>query len=280
MTTRAWAIAVAGSDGHQWQLLARLPAQPRAALLWLPALGVAARHYEAFADALAAEGVAVLVHEWRGNGSSNRRASRQCDWGYREILALDLPASQRALQEVAGELPLLIGGHSLGGQLACCHAGQQPGIFSRLWLVASGTPGWHSFPAPLRYALPPAYRFARWLARRNGTLPGRRVGFGGTEARGLIADWAQVGLSNRYAASGWDVDLEAGMARTRAPIDALVMARDWMAPVTSMRALAAKIGGPCRLEILDASELGTRADHFSWLKTPAKVAHRLAMAVR
>ena len=279
MTTRSLAIAVAGSDGHQWQLLARLPVQPRAALLWLPALGVAARHYEPFADALAVENIAVLLNEWRGNGSSNQRASRQCNWGYREILAFDLPASQQALREVAGELPLLIGGHSLGGQLACCHAGQQAEVFSRLWLVASGTPWWRSFAAPLRYALPLAYRFAPWLAHRHGTLPGRRVGFGGTEARGLIADWARVGLSNRYAASGWDVDLEAGMARTTAPIDALVMARDWMAPATSMQALAAKMGGPSRLDTLDASELGTRADHFSWLKTPGKVAHRLAAAL-
>ncbi len=279
MTAQALAISVAGSDGHQWQLIARQPVRPRAALLWLPALGVAARHYETFADALAAEGIAVLLHEWRGNGSSNRRASRECNWGYREILSCDLPASQQALQEVAGELPLLIGGHSLGGQLACCHAGQQPDAFSRLWLVASGTPWWRSFPPPLRYALPLAYRFAPWLARRHGTLPGRRVGFGGTEARGLIADWARVGLSNRYEASAWDVDLEAGMARTAVPIDALVMAGDWMAPATSMRALTAKMAGPCRLDTLDASELGTRADHFSWLKTPGKVVHRLAAAM-
>ncbi|HVJ39509.1 MAG TPA: alpha/beta hydrolase [Stenotrophomonas sp.] len=280
MTTRPVAMDVAANDGHRWQLIARLPAQPRAALLWLPALGVAARHYEAFADALAAAGIAVLLHEWRGNGSSNWRASRECNWGYRQILACDLPASQQALQQVAGELPMLIGGHSLGGQLACCHAGQQPGVFSRLWLVASGTPWWRSFPAPLRYALPLAYRFAPWLARRNGTLPGRRVGFGGTEARGLIADWARVGLSNRYAASGWEVDLEAGMARTTAPIDALVMARDWMAPASSMQALTAKLAGPCRLEVLDERALGTGADHFSWLKTPAKVADRLATALR
>jgi len=279
MTARALDIEVSANDGHRWQLIARLPPQPRAALLWLPALGVAARHYEAFADALAAEGIAVLLHEWRGNGSSSLRPARDSDWGYREILGDDLPASQRALQDIAPVIPLLIGGHSLGGQLACCHAGQQPDIFSRLWLVASGTPWWRSFPAPLRYALPLVYRFLPWLARRHGTLPGRRVGFGGTEARGLIADWARVGLSNHYAASGWNVDLEAGMARTELPVDALVMAHDWMAPASSMRALAAKIAGPCHLETLDASELGTRADHFSWLKTPGKVASRLAGAL-
>lgn len=276
MTVITREIEVAGGDGHRWKLIARVPAAPRAALLWLPALGVAARHYEAFAEALAAHGVAVVLHEWRGNGSSSLRASRQCDWGYREILAFDLPASQQVLRDVAPGAPRLIGGHSLGGQLACCHAGQHPQDFARAWLVASGTPWWRSFPAPLRYALPLAYRFLPWLAQRHGVLPGRRVGFGGNEARGLIADWARVGLSNHYAARGLDVDLDAGMARLSIPLDAVVLARDWMAPAGSMRALTARMAGETRLAVLSAAELGTRADHFSWMKKPASVAARLA----
>ena len=35
---------------------------------------------------LAAQGIAVFVHEWRGNGSSTQRAGRRQDWGYRELL--------------------------------------------------------------------------------------------------------------------------------------------------------------------------------------------------
>ena len=50
-------------------------------LLWLPAMGVAARHYLPFAQALAAAGVGVALHEWRGIGSSDRRAGWRCDWG-------------------------------------------------------------------------------------------------------------------------------------------------------------------------------------------------------
>ena len=53
------------ADGHGWQLLHYAPAQPIASLLWLPALGVAARHYAPFAQALAERGIAVFVHEWR-----------------------------------------------------------------------------------------------------------------------------------------------------------------------------------------------------------------------
>ena len=124
MSIRSGEQDASAADGHRWTLLARAPQRPRARLLWLPALGVAARHYLPLAEALAARGVDTRLHEWRGNGSSSLRASRTQDWGYRELLALDLPASVATLP-VDG-VPLLLGGHSLGGQLACCFGGLHP----------------------------------------------------------------------------------------------------------------------------------------------------------
>lgn len=114
------------ADGHRFELLRHVPADPVATLLWLPALGVAARHYQGFAEALAARGIAVFVHEWRGNGSSSLRAGHAQDWGYRELLQYDLPAATAAVRTAFPDLPLHLGGHSLGGQLACCHAGLHP----------------------------------------------------------------------------------------------------------------------------------------------------------
>ena len=266
---------VTSADGHRWTLLARIPQQPRARLLWLPALGVAARHYLPLAEALAAHGVAAYLHEWRGNGSSSLRPSRTQDWGYRELLTLDLPASIAALP--ADGTPLLLGGHSLGGQLACCLAGQEPGAIAGLALVATGTPYWRSFPAPRRWLLPLVYRFLPWLARRQGVLHGRRLGFGGTEARGLIVDWARVGLVNRYAAAGLDQDLDAGMARVRAPACGVVLAGDWLAPRSSMQALLDKLPqAATSIVTLDGNALQGPADHFSWMKQPAAVAAVLA----
>ena len=93
MSTGSFEIPVATEDGHRYNLIARVPDQPRMALLWLPALGVAARHYLPLAEALSASGVAVFLHEMRGNGSSNLRAGRATDWGYREILRADVAGS-------------------------------------------------------------------------------------------------------------------------------------------------------------------------------------------
>lgn len=273
-------LDIQANDGHRWRLIARLPTVPVARLLWLPALGVAARHYEALADALAAQGVAVYLHEWRGNGSSSLRPSRRHDWGYRELLE-DLAASRAALCAGGGDAPLVVGGHSLGGQLACCHAALAPQGIAQLWLVASGTPYWRSFPAPTRYALPLAYRFLPWLARRLGTLPGRRLGFGGTEARGLIRDWARVGFTHHYAAAGLRTELETGMAALEVAATGVVLADDWLAPASSMQALLAKLAhSRPHVHRLEQRQLGTRADHFAWMKQPHAVARLLRQSLQ
>lgn len=271
-------LPLQAEDGHRWSLLARLPRAPQASLLWLPALGVAAKHYLPFAEALAARGIAVFVHEWRGNGGSSLRANRANDWGYRELLLQDLPHSEVAVTAQLPNLPRILGGHSLGGQLAACRLGlltrdgaaERP---TRLWLVASGAPYWRAFPPRSRWWLPFAYRFLPWLADRRGALPGRRIGFGGDEARGLIRDWARSALSGRYAAAGVDVDLEAAMAQVEVETHALALDSDWLAPESSLRFLLSKLPrAQTRIDTLDGRMLGTRADHFAWMKQPGAVA--------
>ena len=276
MTVQFFDIPVTADDGHGWNLAAAVPAQPKAALLWLPAMGVAAKHYRPLAEALAAHGIAVFLHEMRGNGSSNLRASRNTDWGYRQILVLDLPASQAAMQRHCDIPARSIGGHSIGGQLATCYLAMKPEDFSRLWLVASGTPYWHTFPAPMRHLLPLLYQFAPWLAEQRGALPGRNLGFGGEEARTLMRDWARVGLSGRYAASGLDIDLESAMAKVEVQAQAILLDRDRFAPTRSTQALLEKLPrSQSSLTTLDSAALGASADHFAWMKRPAVVAQAL-----
>ncbi len=265
---------VSAADGHRWTLLARLPQAPRLALLWLPALGVAARHYLPLAEALARRGIAVFLHEWRGNGSSSLRAGAGRDWGYRELLVQDIPASQAEMDRLLPPgLPCVIGGHSLGGQLACCRLALAPGTATALWLVASGSPYWRAFPMPLRAGLPLAYRFLPWLARMRGFLPGRRIGFGGNEAARLIGDWARSAISGRYAAAGLDQDMDAAMARLTQPVRAVVLERDWLAPRGSLDFLLGKLpAAQAQVTCFDERAAGARADHYAWMKAPDAVA--------
>ncbi|MBB4132003.1 alpha/beta fold hydrolase [Xanthomonas sp. 3075] len=276
MSLHSSTLAASAADGHRWQVLRCAPAKPIATLLWLPALGVAARHYQPFAQALASAGIAVYLHEWRGNGSSTLRPSRQHDWGYRALLAEDIPASQALLEMHDPQLPRVLGGHSLGGQLACCHAALQPAQVAQLWLVASGSPYWRHFPVPMRYGLPFAYRVLPWLARVQGVLHGRALGFGGTEARSLIADWARVGRSNRYRAAATTWDLEHALGQLTIPISAVSFAHDHFGPVGALHALLEKMPqAHAERRQLDDTQLGARSDHFAWMKAPAAVAATL-----
>ena len=270
-------VAVTAADDSRFELLCVQPAgEWRQLLFWLPAMGMPARHYLPLAQALAALGVAVVLHEWRGVGSSSRRASRRCDWGYRALLQDDLPAALAAVRTRWPQARRWVGGHSLGGQLGLLHASGHPGAYAGALLVASGAPYWRCFR--WRWVVGAAYVAAPWLASACGYLPGRRIGFGGNEARALIADWARSGRSGRYAAAGCGDDFEQLLAALPLPVLGLRLQHDWLVPAASLDWLLGKLPlAPVTRQVITAPELGAdRADHFGWMKTPRPMAARIA----
>ena len=265
---------VIAADGATSELL--LVGEPASGgwLYWLPAMGVPAKHYLPLAQALACRGVAVALHEWRGIGSSARRAGRRQDWGYRTLLQDDLPRGLAAVRAAWPGATGYLGGHSLGGQLASAFAGAHPGNAAGLVLVASGSPYWKNFRHG--WLIGAAYVAAPVLARLVGHFPGRRIGFGGNEARGVIDDWARSGRTGRYAAAGMG-DLESTLADFTGPVLALRLRDDWLGPAASLDWLLGKL--PCShisREVLAPDELHGSADHFSWMKAPGQVAARIA----
>ena len=265
------------ADGASGEVLLQLPVgDPQEVLYWLPALGVSARQYLPLAQTLAAHGLAVAIHEWRGIGSSNQRASRHNDWGYRELLLDDLPAGVAALRVRLPRARYWLGGHSLGAQLASLYAGLHPDEAAGLVLVASGSPYWRRFKHAQLVRL--AYVMAPWLARLVGYLPGRRIGFGGNEAYRLIVDWARSGRTGRYAAAGMPDDLEQRLGALQLPLLALRLQDDWLGPQASLDWLLGKMPRSAIMQgVITPSDLdGKPADHFGWMKTPAPVAARIA----
>lgn len=269
-------LRVTAADGATAEVLLLAPVgSVRHLLYWLPALGVAAKHYLPLAAALAERGVAVALHEWRGIGSSDRRAGRDQDWGYRELLEYDLAAGLAAARAQWPDLPCLLGGHSLGGQLAALLASGDPAAVAGLVLVASGSPYWRCFRH--RWLVGAAYVLAPAVADLRGYLPGCRIGFGGNEARGVIRDWARSGRRGRYAAAGMPVDFERRLAALTLPILALRPGNDWLAPAASLEWLLAKMPrSPRAVVALGPDTLGAAADHFSWMRAPSPVADRIA----
>lgn len=267
-------LPLQAADGHAYTLRRVQPPGARAGLLFLPALGVPARKYDAFALALAARGFAVALHEWRGIASSSVRASRRRDWGYAELLGLDLPATLAALDPA---LPWSFGGHSLGGQFAAMAAAIEPARCAGLVLAATGVPDRRTFAGTRRLGIGAFARALSPLTRLVGHYPGERLGFAGREAGGLMRDWAATVLSGRYLAYGGDEPLDAKLGRLRQPTLALHFSHDWFVPEASLQGLIEKLGdGPRRLERFDDARLGARADHFRWMRSPDAVAGAIA----
>lgn len=270
-------VPVVAHDSARSELIIAQPrGYPRHVLYWLPAMGVSAKHYLPLAEALAAHGIAVMLHEWRGIGSSDRRAGRRCDWGYRELLEADLPAGIEQARARWPQARLWLGGHSLGGQLSCLYASLHPKQMAGIVLIASGAPYWRRFPAGP--ALCVAYALASPLASLTGYLPGRRIGFGGNEARGVIADWSRSGRTGRYSVNGMQADFTRQLAALALPVRALCLQDDWLAPPSSLQWMLDGMPNTSKqVSVVTPDQLaGRRADHFTWMKVPDALALQLA----
>lgn len=259
-------------DGHRFDLR-RTGHEAATGLLWLPALGVPARKYDGFAEAVAAQGIDVAVHEWRGLDSSSARARRGEDWDYAAVLR-DLEASLAAMP--TGQR-LLFGGHSLGGQFAAMLAARHPTRCAGLVLVATGVPDPATFAPRQRWGVRAFVWLTPLVTWLFGYFPGQRLKFAGREAGNVMRDWSASARRARYAAYGEDEAMESRLARVRAPVLGLLMRHDWLATRASLDALVAKLGnGPRDVQLLDDDDLGTRADHFRWLRAPSALATRIA----
>lgn len=271
-------LRVRSADGAEADLLMSLPSSARVGVLWLPALGVAARHYQAFASALAGAGIASALHEWRGAGSSDRRASRACDWGYRELLDQDIPASLGAARNACPDLRWVIAGHSLGGQLATLFAALNPQAVDGLVIAGSGSPYWKIFHGWMRVALFLMPLIVDTVTAVSGYYPGKRLGFAGRESRGLMRDWASTARSGCYESYGKDRDSERALRDFSKPVLGIRLSEDHLCPEASLDWLLAKIShAPTQRALLAPKDFPSGlADHFSWLKEPQPVAVALA----
>ena len=243
-------------------------------LLCLPAMGVPARFYQPLADALArATGGPVCVAELRGQGGSHERADRGADFGYREIVEVDLP---RWLDHLACQHPqrrIVLLGHSLGGQLAVLACATLADRLSALVLMAAGTAHHRAWPAGHRLRARLTVSAIGLVARLLPWYPGRRLGFGGNQPRRLMRDWSFNAHSGRYRLEGSPLDsdaIERALRRVQLPVLALSLAGDPVAPRGARDELLALLP---RARVTCADLLSSAAGspwqrHFSWVREP------------
>lgn len=278
-------LRIRAEDGAESEaaLFLRERSQPaKAVVICTPAMGVPARFYEPLAQELAERGLGAVTAELRGIGSSSVRVRRGVDFGYHELSMRDLPAVISTVREAHPEAPIFVLGHSLGGHVSALYASAHPERVRGLILVAAGSPYFRNWSFPANLGVLVGSQLMRGLSSVLGYYPGRRVGFGGTEAQRLIREWSSFAVSGRLQVTDSPHDVEARLREFSHPLLAISFDDDRFAPRACMDHLVSKMP---RVELtrrhLSPTEVGVSAlNHFQWARQPTPVAELIADWVR
>lgn len=257
-TVSSWPAASSTSgDGDAVGMGAGKGAGP--VLLIEPAMGMPAGYYERLGAALADAGFNAVLTELRGHeATGGRLPSHRYDFGYREMLA-DLDASVAEAERQFPGSPIVLLGHSMGGQVGIAYVAVQPGRIAALVLIGSGTPYWRRFGM---FLLPVAPLFVL-TSQVLGHFPGKRFKFAGRESKGLIRDWGRLALTGRLTGA-----TRAQLDAVTLPVLAFTIADDWLAPDASVRGLVEQLPhADVAWEHLDEEGV----DHFTWARRPEVV---------
>lgn len=262
---------VRASDEHTFELLVEGPGQPNAALFFVPAMGVEASYYGPFIEALSERGVLVVMCELRGHGTSSLRPSRGVNFGYREIVELDIPAALAVVHQRMPSVPLYLGGHSLGGQLVMLHVAAARPDIAGMVLVACAIPYYRNWHGRSRTFIRLATVLFPVAGLVLGYVPGDRLGFGGTEARTLMRDWTRNSRTARYELIGSDVDYEGRLADLEVELLTVNIDGDEMAPPNAVDFMFEKVPHAHGTRVQAKLSEKRAGAHVRWARDPADV---------
>ncbi|WP_020407401.1 alpha/beta hydrolase family protein [Hahella ganghwensis] len=244
-------------------------------ILGMPAMGVRASYYEPLARNFQKLGLHFASGELRGVGSSSIRASRTSNFGFLDMINRDWPACIEALRLRCPGAPIWLLGHSLGGQLNALYAATHPDLVAGLILISSCTVYYRNYPHPYRLWL--STQALRVIAELNGYLPGKRIGFAGTEARRVIRDWARNARSGNYRLENSPLDYDKLLQRIRHPVLGVSLASDELAPPKAVDHLCGKMP-LAKLERWNFEEgelTPEKLDHFNWVRHSQGLTERI-----
>lgn len=253
------------------------PDNPGAVVLFMPAMGVSADYYEPLSAEFARIGVALVSADLRGVGRSSLRASRRVQFGYYDMVRYDWPVYVAAVKERFPEIPFLLGGHSLGGQLSALFVSANPGAVNGLLLIAAGSVYFKGWNFPHDWGVLASTGLIRGIAEILGYFPGKKIGFGGTESLKVVRDWSRQARTGRYQLDGSSHDFEALLKQVELPVLAISFADDYFAPKKAVKNLCDKMYS-ARLSHwhiqprdLGLDELG----HFKWVRSASPLVERI-----
>jgi predicted alpha/beta hydrolase len=219
-------IRIATDDGLELGATEFEPASPPHAIVVVnAATAVKRRYYERFATYLATRGFAVVTYDYRGIGDSAPRDLRGFSATMRQWGLVDQPAVIRHATTRYPDLPLMLVGHSVGGQIFGLL--DDPARVRRVFLVAAQHNYWGLWQPRERYLL-----WALWTllmpatSHALGYFPGGWFGLGEDLPRGVALEWAAWCRSPGALVEAIGGDTAARFARYRGEILALSFADD------------------------------------------------------
>jgi predicted alpha/beta hydrolase len=247
-------------------------------IMCMPAMGVWASYYEPLARVLTLSGRNVITADLRGNGESQIRPRRSCDFGYYEMVHYDWPAVVAETKRLFPRSPKVILGHSLGGQLSTLYMSTRPGEIDGLILVACPSVHYRGWPFTYGVRLILMTQTFRLISEILGYFPGKRVGFAGTEAKTHIKDWAHTTLTGRYEPKNAKQNYEELLPSLDAPILAISFTDDPLAQKEAVQRLLSKFP---RAQIihwhLAPQEIGLDSlGHVAWVKKSEPLVEKMS----
>lgn len=182
-------LTLKAADGTELAAELFEAARPKATVLFAPATGVKRRLYAPLAQWLSERGYTGLTLDYRGIGDSRRGSLRGYQAKAEDWAVQDLAAAISALKERFPSLPLLVVGHSIGGQILglCPLRGQIDGVV----FVAAQSGHWRHWNAPLRYVMAVLWWVLMpFITRLFGYLPMKTFAGGEDLPKGVALQWA------------------------------------------------------------------------------------------
>lgn len=268
------AIDIEHSDGSSTVAHQFIPkTESNSVCVIFPAMGVKASYYELLAQELTSKNSIAITVDLRGNGFSSIRPGRKVDFSYKDQLDHEFSGVLKYADSTYPDKRIFLFGHSLGGQLSCLMAGRNSHRIDGLILSATCSvhyKGWSGFSA---YRILIATQFASMVARSIGYFPGKKVGFGGTEARGLIGDWSRQSCTGNYVLKDDPFDYEQALKTVTLPVLAISFEGDTFAPFRAVEHLLykMKIAKKEHLYLQSSDPRNDGFTHFNWAKKPKNI---------
>ena len=166
-------VTILTQDGAKSEAVLCLPDNTPSNILFLclPAMGVKAGYYSPLSEALTEQGYSVLLCDLRGQGTSDRKVPPS-EFGYCEMIELDISAHIRAAKEICPDRDIVLLGHSLGGHLSLLYTAAHPEEVKAVALIASGSVYFRAYPFPQNLKIWIAIQCTLIMSALFGYFPG------------------------------------------------------------------------------------------------------------